>query len=210
MYLSQFYFKTAKPFDFYNTIYDRDKMHKKIMEMFDNKRSEEKVLFAVLNPNDNKNKTCCSAPIIIQSENRPNYNNVKNLYQYNCMPIDNTLNKLSHGDIVNLIAVLEPTKRNIARKNGRKIINTEGGRCEWVFKKFSKAGEIKFLKEINKVDASVFRRGVKSRKFSTFTYEITIKINDVDELKKMICTGVGRDKAYGAGLVMIRGLSNGK
>lgn len=172
---------------------NRDILHKLVMLMFNNKRSEEKVLFAVT-----------GTRLIVQSLNKPQ-KSPKDLKLISLYDTSTMLDKFSNGSILTMYSVFEPTV--CCSGNKKNLIRNCMDRIDWVNRKFNEFAEVMSVNEVAKDDIKIVKNSGDERRTSLFGYVIKIKIEDIDMFKKVLVDGIGRSKAYGAGLNLIMNAS---
>lgn len=194
MYISTFKFK--KP----ELLRNMDNIHKLTMKMFKGNRSEENVLYTIM---DSKGRS--SINMILQSDNKPT-NIPPELTLLNSRECSELYNSIKSGTVVRLYGTVEPTKRDRSRpenKNSRQVLKTQIERKDWLRKKFAEAGDLITINEISKSDIFVKKKTTDLHTSSFFNYECFIRVTNCDELKNLIHFGIGRSKAYGSGLFLI-------
>ena len=190
MYLSTFTCNNKQ------TLMNRNYLHKDIMSMFEKDRKNENVLFAV---SGNR--------VIVQSDNRPDAQN-KNLKLQHSKCCDDIFDSIPENGKIVLFGVLRPTKK--ARKTRTSsvdvAIRNEEERLNWVRKKLMESGcNIMQVNEINK-DVIYMKKPDKNECFERFySYEMVVQVADKEKFRHAIRTGIGRSKAYGAGLCLVVG-----
>ena len=76
-------------------------------------------------------------------------------------------------------------------------------RVEWVGTLAEKHGfEIITLSEVSRIQKTMFHSGAKSGRVDGYRYIGSLLVKDADLFKKAYETGIGRDKAYGYGMLM--------
>lgn len=194
MYISTFKFNKLR------LLRNMDEIHKIVMKMFNGNRSKENVLYVIM---DSKSER--SVNIIIQSDNKPQ-NIPDGFVLLNSKKCDDRIDSIKNGNIVRIYGTIEPTKRDRKQqlnKNSRQLLKLPEERKKWLQKKFSSAGELIAVNEVGKTNVSVIKKTGDAHKSSFFSYECLLYITDKDALKQLLRSGVGRSKAYGAGLFLI-------
>lgn len=193
MYISTFAFKKIKLLD------NMDNLHKLVMQMFKENRSAENVLYAIM---DSQSR---NVNIIVQSDNKPE--NIPNeLTLLNSKECNSLFDKVHTGTILRIYGIVEPTKRNRRMeqsRNSRCIIKSLHERHDWLKRKFQPAGNLIAINEVGKNPVFVKKKTGDEHKTSFFRYECLLYVRDPDKLKELLRSGIGRSKAYGAGLFLI-------
>lgn len=193
MYISTFAFKKIKLLD------NMDNLHKLVMQMFKENRSAENVLYAIM---DSQSR---NVNIIVQSDNKPE--NIPNeLTLLNSRECNSLFDKVHKGTILRIYGIVEPTKRDRRMeqsRNSRCIIKSLHERQDWLKRKFQPAGNLIAINEVGKNSVFVKKKTGDKHKTSFFRYECLLYVTDPDSLKELLQSGIGRSKAYGAGLFLI-------
>lgn len=181
-------------------ITNRDFIHKMIMTMYQGNREQENVLYMVM---DKK--------LIVQSNSAPDVSRVamKLLNSGNC---DALKSRIENGNVLKLYAVLEPTKKK--KSEGKKWsmdvgIQDEEERKLWVKRKMKEAGAaVSAVNELEKTNVSIEKKDGNKRKGVFYGYEILVSVQDKENFFAALKKGIGRSKAYGAGLCLVVGGAN--
>ena len=198
MYISTFKFNKLR------LLRNMDDIHKLIMKMFEGNRFEENVLYTVM---DSRTKSFSNnfVNFIVQSDKKPQ-NIPKGFDLLNSKKCDDRIDSIKNGNIVRIYGTIEPTKRDRNQqlnKNSRQLLKLPEERKKWLQKRFSSAGELIAVNEVGKTNVSVIKKTGDAHKSSFFSYECLLYVTDKDALKQLLHSGVGRSKAYGAGLFLI-------
>ncbi len=156
--------------------------------------------------------------LILVSENKPD---MKKLEKYGVSgsavtkKYDNFLNSLKDGQILNFRLVANPV--HVVSKNGRHYRYphiTIDQQKNWLSSRAEKKG-FRFLRnsndnissnesfEIIKRDKVILKKGSKNIKLSRVSFEGLLEITDVDLFRKMLIDGIGKEKAFGMGLMTV-------
>ena len=172
--------------------------HRDIMSMFGCRREDNNVLFMQI---DDK--------LIVQSDYPPKSIN-KSLRLMNSRNCDSLLDSIKNEDIIKIFAVYEPTecKKRAGRRSANISIKKEEPRKDWVKRKFIQSGEVLAINEISKNVRNVKKDNGNQHTIFTYEYEFLLNVKNSDELKNLIKKGVGRSRAYGAGMSLIMGVKS--
>lgn len=198
MYISTFEFKKVR------LLRNADLVHKTVMMMFDRNRAEENVLYMLM---DSKKDAVGSAPVhmIVQSDKQPK-NIPSELKLLNCRECSGVMDGVKNGDVVKLYGVFEPQRRNrkvLKNRNCMYLLKTPSERQEWMQRKFSPAGNLIAANEIVKHDVHISKKSGDTHNTSFFGYECLLQVTNAEEFKSMVQHGIGRSRAYGAGLCLV-------
>ena len=198
MYISTFEFKQIR------LLRNADLVHKTVMMMFDNGRAEENVLYMLM---DSKKDSTGDAPIhmIIQSDNQPK-NIPSALKLLNSRECSGIIGSIKNGDAIRFYGVFEPLKKDRTRNQNKHNIyplKSLDGRIEWMNRKFSDAGKLIAINEVAKNDIFVQKNTGESHHSALYGYECLLQVSNADKLRELIRHGIGRSKAYGAGLCLV-------
>ena len=122
---------------------------------------------------------------------------------------DNFLNKLSERQTVRFKLTANPVYRAFepGKKNGKVFPHvTVEQQKNWLLKKSEKSGF-----ELNENDFDIvnrdfpvlYKKGHRQVKLSRVTFEGFLKITDVSKFRETLRKGLGREKAYGMGLMTV-------
>lgn len=173
-------------------------VHRDVMSMFGCNRGYQNVLFMQI---ENK--------LIVQSDCPPQSIN-ESMRLMNSRNCDNLLTSIQDGDTVKIFAIYEPTKcrKRDGKRSAKISIKEEPERKEWVKKKFIPAGNVLAINEISKNVKNVKKDDGNEHTVFAYEYEFLLQVQSADELRKLIKTGVGRSKSYGAGMSLVMGVKS--
>ena len=199
MYISTFEIKNPA-----YLLWNMDTLHKAVMKMFIGNRSEENVLFMILeerNEFSQKNRVC----MVMQSDHKPQNipNDLKLLHSKDCTE---RFLSIQNGDVVQFYGIFEPSKRNrktSENRNTRISINNPTARMEWLKRKFQKAGDFIHINEKSRQKIYVKKISGDIHESNLYGYECRLSITNADEFRELVQQGIGRSKAYGGALCLI-------
>lgn len=183
MYLSTFECKNKRLLGNANLI------HKATMMKFSGCRHDENVLFMVMNNN-----------LIVQSNKMPSAaasDSFRLLHSKNC---DDLLSSIKNGDIIRLYGVFEPTVRRLGHDY---VLNSMIERMDWIDRKVSNVANVLAKNEKNVEKIYIENMREKNRTTNFYSYDLLIQVTDKENLIHMLKNGIGRSKAYGAGMCLI-------
>lgn len=167
---------------------NRDMMHKLVMTMFDKDRSTENVLFMI---HEEK--------ITVRSDKKPK-SPPEPLILLNMYDVSSMLSRFLPGSVLTIYGMFEPTICQNGRKN---LIRNKVDRIKWVQRKFSNAGCLLSINEVSQDNIRIMKNSGDKRRSSFFGYIIEIQILDSEKFKELFRHGIGRSKAYGAGMSVV-------
>ena len=128
----------------------------------------------------------------------------------NSRDCDGLLDSIKNKDIVKIFAVYEPTecKKRAGQRSTNISIKKEEERKDWVKRKFIQSGEVLAINEISKNVKMIKKDSGNRHTVFTYEYEFLLNVKNADELKNLIKKGVGRSRAYGAGMSLIMGVKS--
>lgn len=169
-------------------------MHRNIQALFDSDRKSINVLYRFIPSKDIR-----SAVICVQSDIMPT--STSDLKVISCTDASERVSHIKEGMFLRFDVLLRPVKRHEGRST---LIRDAMSRVEWVGALAEKYGfEIVTIREVSRIQKTVFHSGEKSGRVDGYRYEGSLLVKDVDLFKKAYETGIGRDKAYGYGMLML-------
>lgn len=184
-------------FDIKRDMLNRNDMHKEVMKLFAENRDAENVLYMVLGNR-----------IIIQSDKNPDISKQTCFSVNQLKNLDGVYSGLKNGDVVRILSVLEPTRK--IKRQGKYSTNVGitnmDARYAWVGRKMEESGAkaIRISEEDKKL-VYMNKNSVNKKRISLFTYQMIVEITNIDRFLESLRKGIGRSKAYGAGLSIITG-----
>ena len=147
--------------------------------------------------------------ILMQSAIKPSISVNEGLFAVNPRTID--VSKLEsickNGNVIRFKCTCNPTKRT---KEGKRVfLKTPEERSEWIKRTLLKNGATVLIED-QTPESTVF--GIKSNKedgtkhkiyAKTVTFAGALRIENGELFWKAVCEGIGREKAYGCGMIMI-------
>ena len=157
--------------------------------------------------------------LLILSENKIDFSSVAVQFgygcEYECKSYDGLLERITNGSKWQFRLTANPTmqSKHLPDKNGRgKIIAhiTTEYQEEWLCRKAEKNG-FSVAEEEYLVTASrwyMFKKNKEQKskvKLLSVTFEGILTVTDADAFRKALVNGIGREKAYGMGLLTVAG-----
>lgn len=177
-------------------------MHKNIMKAFGQSRRDARVLYRVM-------KTDARIAIYVQSETEPQWNLIA-ANGYFCTRIQDIsalLDKFTDGSLLRFSVLACPSKkmRGDGRNSRRVLLKTADERMEWLKRQGDKHGFLVLEAYEAASHEKVFGIRKPSGEFflSGVPFEGILRIADADTFRKDFPCGIGAEKAYGFGLLMI-------
>ena len=169
-------------------------MHRNIQALFDSDRKSINVLYRFIPSKDIRRAVIC-----VQSDIMPT--STSDLKVLSCTDASERISHIKTGMFLKYDVLLRPVKRHEGRST---LIRDAMSRVEWVGTLAEKYGfEIVTIREVSRIQKTVFHSGEKSGRVDGYRYEGSLLVKDVALFKKAYETGIGRDKAYGYGMLML-------
>lgn len=169
-------------------------MHRNIQALFDSDRKSINVLYRFIPSKDIRGAVIC-----VQSDIMPT--STSDLKVLSCTDASERISHIKTGMFLKYDVLLRPVKRHEGRST---LIRDAMSRVEWVGTLAEKYGfEIATIREVSRIQKTVFHSGEKSGRVDGYRYEGSLLVKDADLFKKAYETGIGRDKAYGYGMLML-------
>ena len=181
---------------------NRQKMHILITRLFSSSQSDKHIQYRV-----HIHDRVLSAYIYSDSEVVETINSVRVVASKN---IDGWIESFDGGQMVRFDLYACPSKkiREEGKKNSRRVmLDSADERLEWLAKKGMQYGfEVESVAEVApvKVQASHSQDRGGSIHLNGYHYQGVLRITDKEILKKAVRTGVGPEKAYGFGMLLVR------
>lgn len=172
-------------------IADRNMMHKFVLRFFEGGRAEANVLFQVIEEAD--------FYIVIQSNNKPE--NLKNIDVERIEKIDDGIASVQAGDILQFTGELACMKK----RDGKEIRPSgTAERLAWTAEKAEKNGfTIITYYSLEPSNAKMMRK--KEVHIPSSIYKGVLQVTDADKFRKILKNGIGTYKAFGCGMLTVRG-----
>lgn len=169
-------------------------MHRNIHALFDSDRQSINALYRFIPSKDIR-----SAVICVQSDIMPT--STSDLKVISCTDASERISLIKAGMVLKFDVLLRPVKRHEGRST---LIRDMESRIEWVEMLGQKYGfKIETIREVLRIQKTVFHSGTKTGRVDGYRYVGTLSVQDADLFKKAYETGIGRDKAYGYGMLML-------
>lgn len=160
--------------------------------------------------------------LLLLSEDKPDLNKLADKYgfsnDYATKSYDKLLDNIEEGNLFRFRLTANPTySKSTGNKDERGKVHaykTESDQREWLIKKGEQLGFC-VSNEDFEITEAYMRKFNKRRDRSSptvilmsVTYEGTLKVTNKELFKKALCDGIGREKAYGMGLLTIMRIKN--
>lgn len=153
--------------------------------------------------------------VLVLSEDIPNFKNFARQFgypdKYETKDYSQLLDKIINGSKLHFRLVANPTVTRSSSDNKSKNVphTTPKYQKMWLINRAEKCGFSLKDNEFQTVGNKWYRfykNEVKSSSavcLLSVTYEGILIVTDVNKFKKILCTGIGREKAYGQGLLTV-------
>lgn len=169
-------------------------MHRNIQALFDSDRQSINVLYRFIPSKDIRRAVIC-----VQSDVTPT--STSDLKVISCVDARERISFIKKGMLLRYDVLLRPVKRHDGRST---LIRDKKSRTEWVEALAQRYGfEIVAITEVSRTSKTMFHSGERSGRIDGYRYVGTLSVQDADLFKKAYETGIGRDKAYGYGMLML-------
>lgn len=169
-------------------------MHRNVQALFDSDRKSINVLYRFIPSKDIRRAVIC-----VQSDIMPT--STSDLKVLSCMDARERISLIKAGMVLKFDVLLRPVKRHLGRST---LIRDMESRIEWIEKLGQKYGfKIETIKEVSRIQKTMFHTGTKTGRVDGYRYVGALSVVDADLFKKAYETGIGRDKAYGYGMLML-------
>lgn len=178
---------------------NEESIHRMLCALFDNrKRSDINLLYFRLSNNT----------FYIQCDSEINLDRAHEYSFQILQMISDPYKDIKKGDFIRIVTNVAPT-RCIGRS--KLSINDFNERLSWVKKKLIDSGitPIKIIESKKRLISWNHKKQLYYHPegwVKSYTYDIVAQINDLETLLDSISTGIGRNKAYGCGLLLIKKL----
>lgn len=176
---------------------DAHRMHQRIMQAFPDElrqtaRSDWRILFRV-EPDQNT--------ILVQSDLRPDWQRLPSRYLTGsaCHPISPLLQQIQDGKTFQFRLMANPSKRD-ARTRKTVFLRDPQDQIDWMIRKGTQHG---FAAHQVGLMGDRDEHGRKRRHRITIgqtLFQGLLIVQNAEQVRSAVCTGIGRGKAYGCGL----------
>lgn len=176
-------------------------LHRNIMKAFDVSRQEGKVLFRVVRSEK-------SIQVYVQSEAEPHWRRIEE-NGYRCekqKDVTALLDAFREEIILNFSLYACPAKKTPAEgKNSRRVLlQGEEEQIGWLKKQGEKYGfEILEAHKVNDGEKQAGKKDSGTFYVAGVPFEGVLRITDATRFRKAYADGIGAEKAYGFGLLMV-------
>lgn len=181
-------------------INNRHELHRDIQSMFNAKRETWNTLYRVVDGGKD-------LFLYVQSDCPPKFDasRMKHLEMISCSEIDSKLqSRIFAGDVIHFsIACCPSFKKSGDGKNSRRMyIRDREEKLAWLCDRLYEGGEVLYCLDESKESMVVHKPG-HSMTIEATIFNGTLKVTDPDALLDLIREGIGPEKAYGCGLLMV-------
>lgn len=198
MFLSKFIIDRHNPSARQALINVQD-FHRNLMKRFQSSRQDAGVLYRLdLSKKD---------PIVyVLSKIEPQNTGQKDMHLKKSRQMDQIILSMINGKRFGFDILVIPSKKVVAegKKNSRRItLTTELERLKWFQKKALQYGfQVLSIQELNEVN-TYGRHGNNSMLLKGYHYQGQLLIEDEEKFRLAYCEGIGPDKAYGFGMLLL-------
>lgn len=178
------------------SLWNEQDMHRNVLALFDSNREDGHILYRYIPSVDIDRSVLC-----VQSDMPPK--SVDGLNVVSSVNVDERNAKLHVGVCVRFDVLLRPMW---GHKGKHSVIRTQDERLEWVKNQGVKNGfEIEKINEISGIRKSM-KHDTHSQTIGVngYRYAGILRVIDVDKFMHVYTCGLGRGKAYGYGMLMLR------
>ena len=205
MFFSKFYLDIKNP-SVKQCLRNCQDMHRSIMRMFNDTGTREQlgILYRIF---DQSNRLA----LYMISQKKPDYLLIQE-YGFlldNCRDISNLSDKLLNGMVLSFDTVVCPCKKvwDGSSKNSKRVmLRTGKEREEWLNERAAKNGfNIEWLREEDEVKVQGAHKPDQGGQMNHrgIHFKGVLKIMDKDAFYKAYTTGIGPEKAYGFGMLLV-------
>lgn len=167
-------------------------LHRDMQALFGSERAKDKVLFKAMDDG-----------IIVQSINLPKSNSRTKLKLEDWASIDYSV--IQENDVYAFSMRVFPAKKH--RSNRYRITN-EQEQAQWIYAKGKENGFRILSYSIDSSPEIAYRKGNHFCHFVGVDCEGTLEVTDRQKFLSALENGVGQEKAYGFGLLLLKGKQN--
>lgn len=176
-------------------ILNEQDMHRNVQALFGTDRKSNNVLYRYI-----PSKDCRRSLICIQSDIEPV--STVDFQVISCNDASDRIQKISRGMYLEFDVLLRPVKRHEGKSA---IIRESDLRMQWVKDLGRRYGfGIKNVKEMSRIQKKIFHTATKAGRIDGWRYVGELVVKDENKFKQACITGIGRDKAYGYGMLMLK------
>lgn len=169
-------------------------MHGFTMLVHNGKREEVNLLWTSVRVDNNR-------ALLVQTDDLVDvsvWNNHENVASVNGpLPLNKILDSISNGDLVYIKLEGSP---QIKSHGKLKAINGAEGQLNWLNRKLSSALNVG---DVRVTDLGTRESKARNAKWKRVEFEGLCEVTNVDELKKLVHSGIGRGKSFGLGLLQV-------
>lgn len=104
--------------------------------------------------------------------------------------------------IIAFDVLLRPAKRHEGKSA---LIREKDARMDWVKALGTKYGfTVRTVHELSQIKKSIHHTGTRAGRIDGWRYTGTLIVDHAETFKKAYITGIGRDKSYGFGMLMLK------
>lgn len=170
-------------------------MHRNIQAMFNLDRQTANVLYRTIPSKDMRRSVIC-----VQSNAIPK--STEDIKVITCVNADERVAKVKDNMIIAFDVLLRPAKRHEGKSA---LIREKDARMDWVKALGTKYGfTVRTVHELSQIKKSIHHTGTRAGRIDGWRYTGTLIVDHAETFKKAYITGIGRDKSYGFGMLMLK------
>lgn len=187
-----------------NAIWDCQRMHRHITGLFGSARREKNILYR-LNPGTATSTVYLYSDIPVSEDNL-----LPGMQLSGTRSMDEWIEQLSTEKTYGFDLLAMPSKKvafEYGKNSRRVLLPTQEERLDWLMRKAKQGGfAILQVQEVNSTDNWGQHAAEQGGKFyfSSCHYQGTLTITDKAEFRETLRKGVGPEKAYGLGMLLLR------
>ncbi len=170
-------------------------MHRNIQALFDSDRQSINVLYRVIPSKDVRRSVIC-----VQSDITPV--STSDLKVISCTDAKDRIAGIKAGIMLEYDVLLRPVKRHEGKST---LIRSKDARIEWVKSLGQRYGfRVETIEELSRIQKTMYHSETKAGRIDGWRYVGTLVVEDLELFTKAYKTGIGRDKSYGYGMLMLK------
>ena len=170
-------------------------MHRNIQAMFSLDRQIANVLYRTIPSKDMRRSVIC-----VQSDTIPK--DTEDIKVLTCVNADERVEKVKNNMIIAFDVLLRPAKRHEGKST---LIREKDARADWVKALGTKYGfTVRTVHELSQIRKNIHHTGTRAGRIDGWRYTGTLIVDHAETFKNAYVTGIGRDKSYGFGMLMLK------
>lgn len=170
-------------------------MHRNIQAMFSLDRQTANVLYRTIPSKDMRRSVIC-----LQSDVVPK--DTDDIKVITCVNADDRVAKVKDNMVIAFDVLLRPAKRHEGKST---LIRDKDERIQWVKALGAKYGfTVRTMNELSQIKKNIYHTGTRAGRIDGWRYTGTLVVDHAETFKKAYITGIGRDKSYGFGMLMLK------